>query len=64
MILPLIDVVMTLLTIALGMWLINYLIPMRVTVRNVVNAVIVVAAGMWLLQVTGMWPSGSSLASR
>jgi hypothetical protein len=63
MILPVVDVIMTLLTIALGTWVINNYVPMTAMVRNIVNLVIVVAVGIWLLQVFGMWPLGSSRAS-
>jgi ABC-type long-subunit fatty acid transport system fused permease/ATPase subunit len=56
MILPLIDIVMTLIVIGFVLWLVNTYIPMASGIKKILNGVVVVAAGIWLLQATGLWP--------
>jgi hypothetical protein len=57
MILPLTDLVITLIVIGFVLWLVNTYIPMDSSIKKILNVVVVVAVGIWLLQATGLWPS-------
>ncbi len=47
-VMPLLNVVVTLIVIGVVLWLIN-LIPMQGTIKSILNAVVVIAVVLWLL---------------
>jgi len=51
----LISVIITLLVIGLLMYLVDLLIPMDATIRQVIRIIVLVAVCIWLLQVFGIW---------
>ena len=46
---PLLNVVLTLVVVGVVLWLINTYIPMQSTIKSILNVVVVIAVVLWLL---------------
>ncbi len=57
----LITLVLVLIVVGVLLWLINTYIPMRGTIKSILNAVVVIAVVIWLLQAFGLLGSLSSI---
>ena len=60
-IMPLIDVVVTLIVVGVILWLVNRFIPMAGSINSILNAVVVIAVVLWLLDVFGILDSFSTI---
>ena len=58
---PLLQVVMTLIVVGVLLWLVNRLIPMAGSIKSILNAVVVIGVVVWLLNVFGLLNSLSSI---
>ena len=56
---PLINLVLVLITVGVGLGLVNRFIPMASSIKTVLN-VVLVAACVWVLQAVGLWGDISS----
>jgi len=48
-VMPLMNVVLTLVVVGVILWLINTYIPMQGTIKSILNLVVVIAVVLWLL---------------
>src|SRR5665213_2206830 len=58
---PLIQLVMVLIVVGVLLWLINRFIPMKGTIKSILNAVVVIVVVLWLLNVFGLFHSFSNI---
>ncbi len=58
---PLINLVITLVVVGLLLWLINSYIPMQATIKKILNVVVVIAVVLWLLSAFGVIGSMSNM---
>ena len=54
-IMPLINVVVTLLVVGVLLWLINRYGPMQSTIKGILNAVVVIVVVLWIVNVFGLY---------
>jgi hypothetical protein len=54
---PLMQIVIVLIVVGILLWLVNRYIPMRGTIKSILNAVVVIAVMLWLLNVFGLFNS-------
>jgi hypothetical protein len=60
-VMPLINVVITLIVVGVLLWLINRFIPMAGSIKSILNAVVVICVVLWLLNVFGLFASVSRI---
>jgi hypothetical protein len=60
-VMPLINVVITLIVVGVLLWLINRFIPMAGSIKSILNAVVVICVVLWLLNVFGLFSSVSRI---
>ena len=60
-IMPLVQVLFTLIVAGVILWLINQFIPMANSIKSILNAVVVICVVMWLLNAFGLLHSFSRL---
>jgi hypothetical protein len=60
-IMPLIQVLFTLIVVGVILWLINQFIPMASSIKSILNAVVVICVVVWLLNAFGLLQSLSRL---
>jgi hypothetical protein len=58
---PLLHVVLTLVVVGVLLWLINTYIPMRSTIKSILNVVVVIAVVLWLLYGFGIISSSGDI---
>jgi hypothetical protein len=51
---PLLQVILTLIVVGILLWLINRFVPMAGSIRTILNAVVVIVVVLWLLNVFGL----------
>jgi thiol:disulfide interchange protein len=56
-IMPLINIVLTLIVLGVLLWLVNQFIPMAASIKSILNAVVVIVVVLWLLNVFGVLSS-------
>jgi hypothetical protein len=61
LLMPLINVVLTLIVVGVILWLINTYIPMQATIKKILNIVVVIVVVLWLLYGFGVIGSGGSV---
>jgi hypothetical protein len=54
LIMPLIQLVLTLIVVGVLLWLVNSYIPMAGSIKTILNAVVVIVVVLWLLSVFGL----------
>jgi hypothetical protein len=54
LIMPLIQVVLTLIVVGILLWLVNSYIPMAGSIKMILNAVVIIVVVLWLLSVFGL----------
>jgi hypothetical protein len=54
---PLVNIVLTLIVVGVLLWLINRFIPMAGSIKSILNAVVVIVVVLWLLNVFGVLSS-------
>ncbi|MGD0941477.1 MAG: Thivi_2564 family membrane protein [Terracidiphilus sp.] len=54
-IMPLINVVITLMVVGVLMWLVNRYIPMQGAIKGILNAVVVIAVVLWIVNIFGLY---------
>jgi hypothetical protein len=52
---PLVYIVLVLLSVGVGLWLINTYIPMAGSIKAILNAVVVIVVCIWVLKAFGLW---------
>jgi hypothetical protein len=52
---PLINIVLALIVVAVLFGLINRYVSMAASIKTILNVIVVVAVGVWALQRTGLW---------
>jgi hypothetical protein len=60
-IMPLVQVLFTLIVVGVILWLINQFIPMAGSIKSILNAVVVICVVVWLLNAFGLLQSLSRL---
>jgi hypothetical protein len=60
-IMPLMQLVITLIVVGVLLWLVNRYIPMQATIKSILNGVVVIAVVLWLLNVFGLFHSLSGI---
>jgi len=60
-IMPIINIVVTLIVVGILLWLVNRYIPMAGSIKKILNVVVVVAVVLWLLNAFGILNSLSKL---
>ena len=58
---PLLQILVVLIVVGVLLWLVNSFIPMRGTIKSILNAVVVIAVVLWLLNVFGLIHSLSNI---
>jgi hypothetical protein len=58
---PLLNVVITLVVVGVLLWLVNRFIPMQSSIKSILNAVVVICVVLWLLQIFGILHSFSRI---
>jgi hypothetical protein len=53
-IMPLIQLVLTLIVVGVVLWLVNSYIPMAGSIKTILNAVVIIVVVLWLLSVFGL----------
>jgi hypothetical protein len=53
-IMPLIQLVLTLIVVGVLLWLVNSYIPMAGSIKTILNAVVIIVVVLWLLSVFGL----------
>jgi hypothetical protein len=61
-IMPLINIVITLIVVGVLLWLINQYIPMDGKIKTILNIVVVIAVVVWLLHACGVLSSSGSIS--
>jgi hypothetical protein len=51
---PLLQVLLVLVVVGVLLWLVNNFIPMKGTIKSILNAIVVIAVVIWLLNVFGL----------
>jgi hypothetical protein len=54
LIMPLIQLVLTLIVVGVLLWLVNSYIPMAGSIKTILNAVVIIVVVLWLLSVFGL----------
>jgi hypothetical protein len=60
-IMPLVQILFTLIVVGVILWLINRFIPMASSIKSILNAVVVICVVMWLLNAFGLLQSLSRI---
>ena len=60
-VMPLINVVLTLIVVGVVLWLINTYIPMQGTIKKILNIVVVIVVVLWLLYGFGVINNGGDI---
>jgi hypothetical protein len=60
-IMPLIQILLTLIVVGVLLWLVNRFIPMAGSIKSILNAVVVIGVVLWLLNVFGLFHSLSRI---
>ncbi len=58
---PLIQLLEVLIVVGVLLWLVNRFIPMRGTIKSILNGVVVIAVVLWILNVFGLFSSLSRI---
>jgi hypothetical protein len=58
---PLIQLVEVLIVVGVLLWMVNRFIPMRGTIKSILNGVVVIAVVLWLLNAFGLFHSLSRI---
>ncbi|MGO9083615.1 MAG: Thivi_2564 family membrane protein [Candidatus Sulfotelmatobacter sp.] len=58
---PLIQLLEVLVVVGVLLWLVNRFIPMRGTIKSILNGVVVIAVVLWIMNVFGLFHSLSSI---
>jgi cation transporter-like permease len=58
---PLLQILITLIVVGVLLWLVNRFIPMQGTIKSILNAVVVIAVVLWLLNIFGLFHSFSRM---
>jgi hypothetical protein len=53
-VMPLVQVLLSLVVVGVLLWLVNSFIPMAQSIKSILNAVVVIAVVVWLLSVFGL----------
>ena len=56
-VMPLMQIVLSLIVIGVLLWLVNSFIPMARSIKSILNAVVVIVVVVWLLNVFGLLQS-------
>jgi hypothetical protein len=54
---PLIQLLESLITVGVLLWLVNRFIPMQGTIKSILNGIVIIAVVVWLLNVFGLFQS-------
>jgi len=54
---PLLQVLIVLIAVGVLLWLVNRFIPMRGTIKSILNAVVVIGVVLWLLDILVLFHS-------
>jgi hypothetical protein len=54
LIMPLIQLALTLIVVGVLLWLVNSYIPMAGSIKTILNAVVIIVVVLWLLSVFGL----------
>jgi hypothetical protein len=54
---PLINIILTLIVVGVLLWLVNQFIPMAASIKTILNAVVVIVVVLWLLNAFGVLSS-------
>ena len=54
-IMPLVNVLLTLIVVGVLLWLVNRFIPMAGSIKAILNAVVVIFVVLWLLNIFGLF---------
>jgi hypothetical protein len=60
-IMPLLNILVTLIVVGFLLWLVNRFIPMAGSIKTILNAVVVIVVVLWLLDVFGLFQSLSRI---
>jgi hypothetical protein len=60
-IMPLLQILLTLIVVGVLLWLVNRFIPMAGSIKSILNAVVVIGVVLWLLNVFGLFHSLSRI---
>jgi hypothetical protein len=60
-IMPLMQILLTLIVVGVLLWLVNRFIPMQGTIKSILNGIVVIAVVLWLLNVFGLFHSLSRI---
>ena len=58
---PLIQLLEVLVVVGVLLWLVNRFIPMRASIKSILNGVVVIVVVLWLLNVFGLFHSLSRI---
>jgi hypothetical protein len=58
---PLLQILIVLIVVAVLLWLVNSYIPVQRTIRSILDAVVIIGVVLWLLDIFGLFHSLSRI---